>query len=510
MRNLTTRLVLLLVLALMVITGFYDYIRLKTDREQLVERSRQDQRVFAETLALAVTRNIRRGGTTDELKELLDEILSRPGLVGVAIYDPAGQVVAMTVAPGAPAPEVDPAVRTTLSTRLPVSALLHADSGQLLRHVQPFRWPGGRTGAIEVRQTLSEMHQRFRNAVRERVVSRVVVLALFFLTVVALTRWNIGRPIRALMAGARAVGRGDLGQRIEVARRDELGQLAEEFNRMASNLQAAHDELLRQGEERLRLEQEVHQSQKLAEVGMLAAEVAHEIGTPLNVISGRAEVLDRLLSKEGPERRHLAVILKQTERISAIIRALLDYTRPRRPARRPEAPVPILGRVADFLLERSRRRGVRIALELPLDLPRVLGDADQLQQLFLNVLTNAVDASPSGGTIRVCAGPDPLLPAEGRTGIVRGKAETPCLDIHVLDGGKGLTSEQLNHVFEPFFSTKSGGQGTGLGLPIVEEIIRAHRGEVEMLSIPGRGTEVIVRLPLAEPPFSEPEAARDA
>jgi signal transduction histidine kinase len=90
---------------------------------------------------------------------------------------------------------------------------------------------------------------------------------------------------------------------------------------------------------------------------------------------------------------------------------------------------------------------------------------------------------------------------------VRGKAEGPCLAIHILDAGKGLAPEQLNHVFEPFFSTKTGGQGTGLGLPIVEEIARAHRGEVEMLSLPGRGTEVIVRLPLAESPAAgtEPE-----
>jgi signal transduction histidine kinase len=499
-RNLTTRLVLLLVLALMVITGIYDYLRLEQDRERLVERMREDQRIFAETLALAVSRNIRRGGTTDELKDLLDEILARPGLVAVAIYDPSGEVVTMTVAPDAPAPVLDQPVRTTLSTRLPVSAFLNTDAGQLLRHVQPFRWPGGRTGAIEVRQTLGEMAAQFQAAVRERVVSRLVVLALFFLSVVALTRWNIARPIRTLIQGARAVGRGDLGQRITIARKDEIGQLAEEFNRMATNLQAAHDELLRQSEERLRLEQEVHQTQKLAEVGMLAAEVAHEIGTPLNVISGRAEVLDRLLPPQGGERRHLDVILKQTERISGIIRALLDYTRPRRPTLRPENLVPLLGRVADFLLERSRRKSVRIALDLPIGLPRVLGDPDQIQQLFLNLLTNALDASPPGGTVWLHAGPQPRLPAEGRSGIVRGKAEAPGLAIHVLDAGKGLAAEQLNHVFEPFFSTKGSGQGTGLGLPIVEEIIRAHRGEVEMLSIPGRGTEVIVRLPLAEPP----------
>jgi len=511
-RNLTTRLVLLLVLALMVITGIYDYLRLVRERERLVHQTRTDERIFAETLALAVSRNIRRGGTTEELKELLDDLLSRPGLVAVVIYDPEGQQVASNVAPGAPAPELDEAVRATLRSRLPVSALLATESGQLLRHVQPFRWPGRRTGALEVRQTLEEMEGEFRRAARESVLSRLVVLALFVLTLVGLTRWNIARPIRALIAAARAVGRGDLSQRIRVRRRDEIGQLAEEFNRMAGNLQAAHDEALRQNEERLRLEQEVHQSQKLAEVGMLAAEVAHEIGTPLNIISGRAEVLDRMLAAGAGERRHLDVILKQTERISGIIRALLDYTRPRRPSLRPESVIPILGRVADFLLERSRRRGVRILIDLPVGLPRVLGDADSLQQLFLNLLMNALDASAPGSTIVVGTGPEPLLPPEGRGRIVRGKAEKPCLSVHIVDSGKGLTAEQLNHVFEPFFSTKMGGQGTGLGLPIVEEIIRAHRGELEMLSLPGQGTEVIVRIPLADAPsaVAAPEEAARA
>jgi len=341
------------------------------------------------------------------------------------------------------------------------------------------------------------MEHEFRRAVREKVLSRLVVLALFVLSVIALTRWSIVRPIRALIGGARAVGQGDLAQRIEVTRRDEIGQLAEEFNRMAANLESAHAELLRQAEERLRLEQEVQQAQKLAAVGMLAAEVAHEIGTPLNVISGRAEVLERVVPPDHAERRHLDVILKQTQRISGILRALLDYTRPRRPNLRPESVVPALGRVADLLLDRSRRRGVRILLDLPVGLPPVQADPEQLQQLFLNLLLNALDASPHGATIRVATGSDPLLPGEGRAGIVRGKAERPSLVIHVLDAGKGLTGEELNHVFEPFFSTKSREHGTGLGLPIAEEIVRAHRGEIEMLSIPGRGTEAIVRLPLA-------------
>jgi len=496
LRNVTTRLAILLMLALMVITGVYDYVRLVREREYLVEQTREDQRIFAETLGLAVSRNVRWGRTSAELKELLDDILARPGLVAVTIFDPEGQVVAQTVAPGSPIPALNDAVRDTLKSKEAASILAQEGSGQLLRYVQPFRWPGGRTGVIEVRQTLAGMEQAFRRTVREKVLSRLVVLALFVLLVITLTRWSIARPIRALIAGAQAVGQGDLTQRIEVKRRDEIGQLAEEFNRMAENLQAAHDELLQHGEERLRLEQEVQQVQKLAAVGMLAAEVAHEIGTPLNVISGRTEVLERVVVRDHPERRHLDVILKQTERIKGIIRALLDYTRPRRPNLRPQSIVPILGRVADLLLDRCRRRGIRIVLDLPAGLPEVQADPEQLQQLFLNLLLNALDASPQGAMIRMTTGSDALLPAEGRAGIVRGKVERPSLVIHILDAGKGMAAEELDRVFEPFFSTKSREHGTGLGLPIAEEIVRAHRGEIEMLSIPGRGTEVVVRLPL--------------
>ncbi len=496
--NLTTRLILLSALALMVITGINDYTRLVSEREHLIMQTREDERIFAETLALAARYNLRRGRTTEELEGLLEEIVARPGLVAVTIYDPDAGIVAHTLAPGSEPAAPDELVRRSLHQREAVSAMADRPSGRILRYVQPFRWPGGRTGAIEVQQTLGAMERQFRRAVRTTIVSRLLVLALFVLSIVILTRWSIARPIRALVAAARAIGRGDLGQRIPVPRQDEIGELAVEFNRMAENLQTANAELVRQAEERLRLEQEVQQAQKLATVGMLAAEVAHEIGTPLNVISGRAEVLDRIVPRDHPERRNLDVILGQTERIKGIIRALLDYTRPRRPALRPEPILPIVGRVASLLMERSRRRGVRLHLELPIGLPSVMGDPEHLQQVFLNLILNAMDVTEKGGTVRITAGPDPALPSEGRAGILRGKADGPTLAVHVIDTGAGLTAEELSRVFEPFFSTKTTGKGTGLGLGISEEIVRAHRGEIEMLSVPGKGTEVIVRIPLAD------------
>jgi len=507
MRNLTARLVILLMLALMLITGVNDYSRLTQERERLAGQMQEDVRIFSETLALAVRQNVRRGRTTDELRELLDEILARPGLEAVVIFGPDGKVIASSIAPNSPDPQADDLVRTTLGSRRPAAQALETEGGRILRHVQPFRWPtGGRTAAIEVRQTLVAMEQDYRRAVRERVLSRLAVLAAFVLSVVALTRWNIGRPIRALIAGAQAIGHGNLGQRIELTRRDEIGQLADEFNRMAGNLQDANRQLIHEATERLRLEQEAQQAQKLAAVGMLAAKVAHEIGTPLNVISGRAEVLARSIPPEQPGLRHLDVILGQTERITRIIRTLLDYTRPKRPNLVPIEILPTLGRVASLLMERGRRREVRILLEVPTGLPEVQADPDQLQQLFLNLVQNALDASPPGSAVRLAAGEAPLLPEEGRAGIRRGEVDSACLAIHVLDQGGGLAAEELEKVFEPFFSTKVDGRGTGLGLAIVEEIARAHRGAVELLSIPGRGTEAIVRLPLAAGPELPAEA----
>jgi two-component system, NtrC family, sensor kinase len=503
-RNLATRLVILLMLALMLITGVNDYLRINRERERLLSQTHEDLRIFAETLAVAVRQNIRRGRTTDEVEELLDEILARPGLVAVAIFDPAGRVIAASTAPDVPQPEVDDLVRETLSSRSAASAIMEGATGPLLRYVEPFRWPGGRGAAIEVRQTLAHLEQELHRALRENVLSRLVVLAAFVLSIYTLTRWSISRPIRSLIGGARAIGHGDLTQRIDLSRRDEIGQLAEEFNRMAANLQEANAALRAQAEERLRLEQEVQQVQKMAAVGMLAAKVAHEIGTPLNVISGRAEVLSRVMPPEQPARRHLDVILSQTERIIRIIRTLLDYTRPKRPGLQATEILPVLGRVASLLLDRSHRRQVKLLLEIPPGLPAVEADPDQLQQIFLNLVQNALDASPPGSSVRLAEGGGPRLIPGGRASNRRGSVEGAHLALHVLDQGTGMTPEELDRIFEPFFSTKGGGTGTGLGLAVVEEIVRAHRGEIEVLSVPGQGSEAIVRLPLAAAPDAAP------
>ncbi|HZS32794.1 MAG TPA: HAMP domain-containing sensor histidine kinase [Methylomirabilota bacterium] len=502
---LTVRLVVLVMLALMGITGAFDYLRLVRDRERLVDATREDLRVFAETLALAVSRNVRWGRTSAELGELLEDILARPGLTAVAIFDPDGKVIAQTVAPGARPPERDAMVRAALATRLPSSLIVEVGPSRELRHVQPFRWPGGRNGAIEARQSLDGVAAAFRREIRDRVLWRGLVLLLYVFSLALLTRWSIARPIDRLIRAAEAVGRGDWSQRILGGRRDEIGRLAQAFNQMAGDLETMHRQLLQQNEERLRLEQDVHEAQKLAGIGRLATEVAHEIGTPLNVIAGRAEMLERLLPPDHPGRRHLALIQAQSDRIGGIVRTLLEYSRRRQPVLRDQAIVPILARTVELLRERCRRRDVRVRLDLTPGLPDIRGDPEQLQELFVNLLSNAIDASSPGGVVVVAAGPEPSLSDEGRATIARGEIPETALVLRIVDAGEGIAPERLATVFQPFVSPARDGGGFGTGLPTVEDIVRAHRGAIEVASVPGRGTEVTVWLPLAT---DHPVAAR--
>jgi len=234
-------------------------------------------------------------------------------------------------------------------------------------------------------------------------------------------------------------------------------------------------------------------------VGRLASEVAHEIGTPLNVISGRAEMIQKGLQALQALTPDVDTILRQIERISGIMRQLLEYARPRRPAIRPVAAGPIFTRTVELLEPVARQRQVRVQVQVAEGLPPVLADPDQLQQVLLNLVTNALDATPPGGLIVVSAREGTPEDEDPRPRLTRGRAEGLHLVVGVVDTGGGMTVEQLEQVFEPFFSTKERKGGTGLGLPIVEDIVRSHGGAIEVQSAEGAGTTVLLRWPIAPP-----------
>lgn len=239
----------------------------------------------------------------------------------------------------------------------------------------------------------------------------------------------------------------------------------------------AFDEL---GAEYAAVERELVQAEKASLLGQLASGLAHEIGTPLNVITGNAEYLLRKVVEDDPSRPTLELIVRQGQRIAAMIRRLLDVSRPAEARLVAVELAPLVRQSLEIVPGLNRRVDVRSDLEE--DACRVLADPKLIEHALMNLILNACQAMPDGGRLSLVTG------LEAATGAGASVA------LLVADTGCGIAAADLPHVFEPFFTTKAQGVGTGLGLPIVDRIVRQHGGSIEVTSAPGRGTVVTVRL----------------
>jgi signal transduction histidine kinase len=242
---------------------------------------------------------------------------------------------------------------------------------------------------------------------------------------------------------------------------------------------AALNERLRNAEKLQSMERQLIRAEKLATTGVLAAGIAHEVGTPLGIIRARAELLmDQVARPEG--QRALDAIVQQIDRISSTIRQVLDFSRAQ-PVELQRLDVTQAVRSTLELLEhRFRQQGLKVELEVDPRLSTIAADPNQFQQVMINILMNACDACGQGGAIRIAARPSD-------------DGERVRVDVH--DTGEGIPAENLLAVFDPFFTTKKRGEGTGLGLPVAASIVRNHGGEISLASAPGDGTTVTILWP---------------
>jgi signal transduction histidine kinase len=249
-------------------------------------------------------------------------------------------------------------------------------------------------------------------------------------------------------------------------------ELAEAGRAIAREHKATEQEL-RQTERRAKA------AENLASVATLVAGLAHEIGTPMGVISGHAEALEGAVQGERAQWR-LHTIREQIDRISQIIRALLNIARPREALRVSVELAAVAETAVAFLSEKLRARSVQVERSFAAVSP-IVGDPDKLQQLFLNVLINAIDAMPEGGVLRIAIQPH----------------ETGEVEVVLSDTGTGIAPADLPHIFTPFFSTKGTGRGSGLGLVVAESIVADHGGQIDVESELGSGTTFRIRFPRA-------------
>jgi PAS domain S-box-containing protein len=238
--------------------------------------------------------------------------------------------------------------------------------------------------------------------------------------------------------------------------------------------------MLRDVSERKRLQAQLRRTERIAELGTLASGMAHEIGTPMNVILGRAEYLmDRV--KEEPIKRGLQTIVTQVERITKVMNQLLSFARRKTPERRPLDLQKAIEESVEIFRERLAKNRIHVEMDLVDPYPLVLGDADQMNQVLINLIVNAVHAMPDGGTLSI--------------GLAR---EKDFVKLTVADTGHGIPHEVVKKIFEPFFTTKEFGKGTGLGLTVVKGIIEEHQGSIAVESEEGKGTRFRVLLPVTD------------
>ena len=438
------------------------------------------------------------------LKSLRQVEHDMPGVVqsDVFIHGPARHLVA-TTNPGPEHLELDnlPHVENYNEFFKPGDEQMSIETpdGKFWIIATPIRVQGQPVGCLNLKVSKSHLSAVTLDLVQRNLLLMLASLVVVMLVVHIFFLKAVRAPVKDMIRVMEAAEKGQLHVRASLRSLDEIGMLAAHLNRMlrrienfntelegkvqesTTGLAEANEELRRINEELFETQKNLARSERWAIAGQLAASLAHEIGTPLNSISGHVQLLARRKDADPSTSRRLQIIEKQIDNIVRSVKQLLSWSR------QFELKIELvdLRRVVEEAVLLSspalQLRKINVKLGLAKDCPKIYGGGGYLQQVFLNLINNSMDAMPRGGELRI-----ETRPANGDA---RGVA------VRVADTGAGMSPDTMAHVFDPMFTTKRMGTGTGLGLAICDQIIRQHGGTIHVESEPGQGTAFTLVLP---------------
>jgi two-component system, NtrC family, sensor kinase len=424
------------------------------------------------------------------------------------VYREANTPSSRIVAPRGDRPEI---TRFAPFVRQPLGFTRQQNAGESVE--EPIELPvdlqGPWKATLDMRWTLGPVEAMLKTEEQISIVFAVVFVIALTLVSGLITQRVIGKPLEALAAAMRDVEGGDLSRRIPVDTLDEVGRLSQGFNRMLERLSQA-DAQIRAFNQRLaaEIEKATHDlSEKngalaqlnrllndmrlenaskvrLATLGQLAAQLAHEIGTPLSSVSGHVQLALRERDLPPALRDRLDVSAREIERISKIVRDYLDSTRPLEPERQPTALPRLLDEVVEVVRGGAPDKRAQVTIRVEPETGELVTDPGLLRQIIVNLVSNALDAVDKDGRVEVAA-----------------RAQGDDVLITVRDTGHGIAPDDLRRIFEPFYTTKGRGKGTGLGLAICRQLTAALGGGISVESAPGAGSTFAVRLPRSGPPI---------
>jgi len=347
-----------------------------------------------------------------------------------------------------------------------------------------------RPGALELSESYSPLEAYRRVTIARKLGTMGVLLAGSGLAVVLLGTGLIARPLQRLIEKVRRVGQGDLSGPVFLGRKDEFGELASAVNTMCEQLADAREAARRETSARIAALEQLRHADRLATVGRLASGIAHELGTPLNVVWARAKLIRDGALGPAETRDSASIITSQSERMTTTIRQLLDFAR-RSPPEMTEVDLrEVAHRTVELLAPLAHKQAVDLHVDAAEEPVMVRADSKRIDQAVTNLVVNAIQAMPRGGTVELGFARKPA-PPPGKPVLASG----PYLAVTVCDHGSGVAREDVPCLFEPFFTTKDVGEGTGLGLSIADDIIHEHGGWIEVTSEPGVGSCFSIYLP---------------
>ncbi|MDI1431387.1 sensor histidine kinase [Polyangium sorediatum] len=475
---------LLAVFATPVILGFVvtGVVSIRTTRASLVESS---ERALADNIATLRTASlpIAATGRTEEAVALVERVAAEETVHGVAFYDERGAPFVRSSALRSAPSALDVLAARAVATGDASHGTLQIGDEEVLVRVEPVRDAPG-LGAVVMTRELGPIDRMIDLTLVRLALTGGAAALCVSLVAIWISR-VLGRAWGDLVHAVDRVAAGDLDVRVEASPELELDRVAGAVNDMTRSLAEAREKLLAAEAERTELAARMRHAQALAVVGQVAGSFAHEIGSPLNTILGWSRLSAADDDLPEPVRRQFETIAGQCERITRIVQRMLDVSRPPTDHVVPVQLADVVRDVSAFLAPDLRVRRIELRLVVAERLPPIVAVRDRLLQVVMNLCINAIQAQPRGGTLRISL-------ARGEEA---GPEREPVLRLEVADAGPGIPEEKRSQVFELFYSTKVESGGTGLGLPIVADVVRDLGGRVEIGDAPEGGALFRVLLP---------------